>query len=167
MLAISSKYPYILMTFGWFKNNWILSSRMNCSVISYSLSRLFWIILMAQTKLVIFSLTKNTFPYFPWPSYLIFSKSEMENVLYFFFNVKFFAQSAYPGSIVLFRMFILDLYKVMALTAFVFKWLSYLYFFLKLAYRYFPAASIFSNNRLALWAILSDVYCSKSGNMFP
>jgi hypothetical protein len=75
MLLASWKQPYILMMLGWFRNIWIFTSRVNWSVISSYRSRLFSITFKAHTKFEYRSRTKYTRPYFPFPNYLIFTKS--------------------------------------------------------------------------------------------
>ena len=63
------------MMFGWFKNIWIFSSLMNCSVISYFINRLFSITFRAHMNPVYLSLTRDTLPYLPFPNSFILSKS--------------------------------------------------------------------------------------------
>lgn len=75
--------------FGWFKNDWIFNSRVNCSVIySYNNNR-FYMIFNAQMKFVFLSRAKKTCPYFPEPRSLIFSKSFIVIFLYFFLFQEF------------------------------------------------------------------------------
>jgi len=57
---------------------------MNCSVIDYYFNSFFSITFRAKIKLVFFYLAKKTWPYFPDPSYFIFSKSERNIFLSFF-----------------------------------------------------------------------------------
>ncbi len=64
---------------GWFRNIWIFSYRMNCSVIYSYFSICFYITFRAQMKEVVFYCTRSTFPYLPTPSSDIFSKSARLN----------------------------------------------------------------------------------------
>jgi len=63
------------MMFGWLRNIWIFTSRMNWSVIYYSWSNFFSITLRAQINPVYFYLARYTLPYLPFPSYFNLVKS--------------------------------------------------------------------------------------------
>lgn len=87
--------------FGWERQVWILSSRMNCSVIYSYFKSFFQTIFSAHMKLFFFQLTRNTFPYFPVPSSLICQKSLIAIFFVFFLLHDFLTHSAVGSSSIL------------------------------------------------------------------
>lgn len=89
---MSQKYPYIFTSFGWFKNNWIFISWMNCSIIFFTNS--FLIFFIPQTNPVFLCTTKKTLPNLPYPLHSPIMKSSMHcylkvsNFLFWFFRNK-------------------------------------------------------------------------------